>query len=213
MIDVLSGQDAECFTQLFQKMHRLRHRVFKDRLDWSVHSQNGLERDEFDIPDAYYLLAFDEAEELVGTWRMLPTVKAYMLRDVFPQLLDGQPAPEGPTIWEGSRFAVDCGYNGRQGLGALHHITAQIFCAVVEFCLAKGIDEVVTVYDTRVSRLLQRIGCHHTWRTPMKRVGNTVAMAGRFDANERVLDVIRRVNNIEGSVIRSAPWDPIPIAA
>src|SRR3546814_1044806 len=27
----------------------------------------------------------------------------YMLRDVFPQLLDGLPPPCGPRIWEGSR--------------------------------------------------------------------------------------------------------------
>src|SRR3546814_13625445 len=70
---------------------------------------------------------------VVGTWRMLPTTGPYMLRDVFPQLLDGLPPPCGPRIWEGSRFAVDCDYDGsKTSLAALNRTTAEIFCAVVE---------------------------------------------------------------------------------
>src|SRR3546814_12561947 len=123
---------------------------------------------------------------------MLPTTGPYMLRDVFPQLLDGLPPPCGPRIWEGSRFAVDCDYDGsKTSLAALNRTTAETFCAVVELSLALGAEEVVTVYDARIARLLRALGVTTTWRsTPLQR-GSPLAMAGRLHSSADVLDSIR----------------------
>jgi len=206
VIDIITKADFRSRTRDFQDMFRLRHRVFKERLNWDVRSQHGLERDCFDDLDPQYIVAFDPTDRLVGTWRMLPTTGPYMLRDVFPILLDGMPAPRRPKTWEGSRLCVDCEYAGRLGLAALSQVTSQIFCAVVEFCIANGYDEVVTVYDARIDRLLPRLGCHPKWRSQQVRIGNTVTMAGRFDANRAVLRKMRGINGIRGSVIRYAPW-------
>lgn len=206
MIDVLDHAEALKQPAIIEAMHRLRYRVFKERLAWNVSTENGLERDRFDDLGPLYLLAIDDHERVVGTWRMLPTTGSYMLRDVFPMLLGGAEPPCDPRTWEGSRFAVDCPYEGRSGLAALNRVTAEIFCAVVEFAMANGIDEVVTVYDMRIARLLARIGCRPKWRGPVVQIGNTRTMAGRFDANAEVLAEIRRKNGIRRSVIRSAPW-------
>lgn len=205
MIDCLTPADWDRKSHQILDMHKLRCRVFKGRLDWEVSDENGYEWDRFDMLDPIYLLAHDENDRLVGTWRMLPTTGPYMLRDVFPVLLDGTPAPCSEKIWEGSRFAVDCDYVGRSGLGAVSRITSEIFCAVVELCLAHGVEEVVTVYDARIARLLPRIGCAPKWRSSIHRIGKTLTMAGRFDINEQVLQRIRDLGGIEGPVIRSAP--------
>ncbi len=150
MIDIVTRADATARAGDFREMFRLRHRVFKERLGWDVQSRNGMERDEFDDINPAYLLAFDREERLVGTWRMLPTTGPYMLRDVFSVLLGGMKAPRHPNICEGSRFAVDCDYLGKSGLAAPSHVTAEIFCAVVEYCIANGYSEIVTVYDARI---------------------------------------------------------------
>lgn len=205
MIDCLTPADWHGRNHLLQDMHQLRCRVFKGRLDWEVSDENGFEWDTFDTLDPIYLLAHDDNDRLVGTWRMLPTTGPYMLRDVFPVLLDGTPAPASPTIWEGSRFAVDCDYVGRSGLGAVSKVTSEIFCAVIELCLAHGVEEVVTVYDARIARLLPRIGCAPKWRSKVHRIGKTLTMAGRFDVNETVLERVRERGGIEGPVIRSLP--------
>ena len=206
MIDVLDHTEAVRQPAVVEAMYRLRYRVFKERLKWSVSTEDGLERDDFDEHQPVYLMAMNDREHLVGTWRMLPTTGSYMLRDVFPMLLGGTEAPCDPSIWEGSRFAIDCQYQGRSGLAALNDVTAEIFCAVVEFAMANGIDEVMTVYDIRIARLLARIGCRPKWRGPIVQIEETRTMAGRFDANADVLAEIRHKNGIQGSVIRTAPW-------
>lgn len=213
MIDIVTKVDTKSRARDFQDMFRLRYRVFRERLNWDVQTRNGMEMDRFDDLDPLYFMAFDHVNRLVGTWRMLPTTGPYMLRDVFPVLLDGMPAPHHPKIWEGSRFAVECEYAGRSSLAALNRTTAEIFCAVVEFCIANEFDEVVTVYDDRIGRLLPRLGCRPTWQSQQIRIGNTVTMAGRFDANPAVLCHMREINGINGTVVRRAPWKVAEYAA
>ena len=213
MIDIVTRADADARAGDFREMFRLRHRVFKERLGWDVQSRNGMERDEFDDMNPAYLLAFDREERLVGTWRMLPTTGPYMLRDVFPVLLGGMKAPRHPNICEGSRFAVDCDYLGKSSLAALSQVTAEIFCAVVEYCIANGYSEIVTVYDARIGRLLPRLGCAPKWQSERIRIGKTIAMAGRFDTNPAALRRIREKCGIEGSVVRHAPWKLAEVAA
>lgn len=206
MIDIVTRAELERRPSDLKAMYRLRGRVFGERLGWDVKIWNGMERDEFDALDPVYLLAFDAIGSLVGTWRFLPTTGPYMLRDVFSQLLDGGPALCDAKAWEGSRFAVDCKQSSRDGLGTPGQITAEIFCAVVEFALALQLKEVVTVYDARVARLLPRIGCDPSWQSRRHRIGKTVTLAGRFDINVKALDRIRDANGITGSVVRTAPW-------
>ena len=93
-------------SELTLGMHRLRGRVFKDRLDWDVSVSNGLEIDQYDTFKPTYLLAL-ERTEVVGCVRLLPTTGRNMLADTFPVLLDGNPAPKATTVWESSRFCVD----------------------------------------------------------------------------------------------------------
>ncbi len=107
MIDVLTKREIGARVMDMEEMHRLRFRVFKERLQWDVHTVSGMERDEFDDLDCIYILAFAETGCLVGTWRMLPTTGPYMLRDVFSDLMEDQALPCDRKIWECSRFAVE----------------------------------------------------------------------------------------------------------
>lgn len=214
MIQCLTTADWATRRHDILEMHRLRCRVFKGRLDWEVGSDNGLEWDRFDMLDPIYILAQDENGRVVGTWRMLPTTGPYMLRDVFPQLLDGLPAPCSPRILEGSRFAVDCEYDGsKAGLAALGRTTGEIFCAVVELSMALGAEEVVTVYDARIARLLPRLGIVPTWRGTPRQIGNTLAMAGRFDVNAEVLATVRERAGIAEPVLTQPVPRPVPALA
>ena len=206
MIDVIMKRDADTRSSDIQEMHRMRYQVFKERMNWDVQTFDRMEFDAYDDMNPVYILAFDGDDKLVGTWRMLPTTGPYMLRDVFPELLDGQPAPCDPRIWECSRFAVQtAGATNRDSLAAFGKATSEIFCGLVEFCLVSDIEQIITVYDMRIGRLLPRIGCAPTWRGRPHRVGNTVTLAGLFDINQGVLSAIREASGITGSVIRQFP--------
>ena len=75
---------------------------------------------------------------------------------MFPFLLDGTAAPRDAAIWEMSRFAVDRSPVSRVGPNGICRFTNELFCGLTEFCLSRGIREVVQVYDIRVARILPR---------------------------------------------------------
>lgn len=213
MIEAISAIQAPQFPIEVDAMFRLRHRVFVDRLNWVEASPDGRERDYFDDLNPIYLLARGADDTLLGTWRLLPTTGPYMLRDVFSELLDGEAAPTHTSVWETSRFAVDADLHGKVGLDAVNLATRELFCGLIELCLDFGISEVITAYDVHIARLLPRIGCHPNWRSQTRRIGNTIALAGRFDINEAVLQAVREKAGIHGPVLRSRLFDPIQKAA
>src|SRR5438874_2340457 len=57
--------------ELAMGMHRLRGRVFKERLDWDVSVAGGLEIDQYDSFKPTYLLALEQSD-VVGCVRLLP---------------------------------------------------------------------------------------------------------------------------------------------
>jgi acyl homoserine lactone synthase len=138
-------------------MYRLRHEVFHDRLGWEVTTDNGMEHDEFDRADPIYMLAKGDEDEVLGCWRLLPTTGPNMLRDTFPQLLHGQPAPQRSDVWELSRFAVTVPKHQSTGFG-FSEIPVKMMQAVVRFAQHNGIKRYVTVTTVAVERLLRHLG-------------------------------------------------------
>ena len=199
MIEVVTPDLYSVYAAELRQMFEQRCRVFKQRMGWKVLERGGEERDSFDDYFPIYLLAFDARRSLMGSWRFLPTTGPYMLRDVFPQLLDGAKPPYHPLIWEGSRFAVE-------GRGARGRISSELLCAVTETCIAYGIRELITVYDARMERLLPRLGCPPKWQSPPVQIGGELTFTGRFDMNHETLNSLRAVAGIKGSVIRNAPF-------
>src|SRR5258708_27430089 len=95
------------FVDDLAEMHRLRYRVFKERLGWDVQVSGGMEIDEFDALHPAYLLQRGSDDRLPGCGRPLPSAGPHILRDTFPALLSRRPPPPSPEICESSRFALD----------------------------------------------------------------------------------------------------------
>ena len=114
-----------------EAMFRLRYEVFHEKLGWEVQVTNGMERDHFDdLPDVTYIMGKGEGGTVDACWRLLPSTGPYMLKDTFPELLHGQPAPQAADVWELSRFAVatiDAAVAGdvKPALAALSDVTRQ----------------------------------------------------------------------------------------
>ena len=71
---------------LIAGMHRLRYRVFKERLGWDVSVVGDKEIDAFDGLGPTYLLVVTDSRKVVGSARLLPTNGPNMLADTFPEL-------------------------------------------------------------------------------------------------------------------------------
>ena len=132
-----------------------------------------------------------------------------MLRDTFPMLLDGASAPGSPTIWESSRFALDIDTNAPKAAHGLASATYELFVAMIEFGLLRRLNEIVTVTDTRMERILRRAG----W--PLRRIGtphslgNIPAVAGYLNVSAESLVRVRSAGGLQGPVL----WAPVALDA
>lgn len=155
------------------EMHTLRAKVFRGRLGWEVPVLSGMEIDGYDALEPRYMLMRD-GEALRGCWRLLPTEGPYMLKDSFPQLLDGQEAPSDPHIWELSRFALETG--GGPGYG-FSDMTMESIAAVIRHAHEQGLHRYVTVTTVAIERMLRRAGVVITRIGAPQRVGIETAVA------------------------------------
>jgi acyl homoserine lactone synthase len=164
-------------------MFRLRHEVFKERLDWEVGTTAGKERDMFDDLDPVYIVC-EHQGDVLGSWRLLPTTGPYMLKDVFPELLYGQPAPQAPDVWEISRFAVSKRVVGNESLGTIKMVTNLLLDQLFTFATRRQISRIVAVADVRFERILKRAGLlTQRYGAPMQ-IGVTKAISGYADVSE-----------------------------
>lgn len=163
-------------------MHRLRTRVFKERMGWEVPILSGMEIDGYDAIDPYYMVIRGEGSAVCGCWRMLPTEGPYMLKDTFPELLHGAPAPEAKNVWELSRFAIET--DGPQGFG-FAGLALDAMREIVRFGDERGITNYVTVTTTAIERLLRRAGIEITRYGAPIRIGVENAIALDIDIGEK----------------------------
>lgn len=192
------------FADDLQEMHRLRHRVFRERLEWDVSGSGGYEVDSFDTLGSHYLLLRAQSGRLDGCVRLLPTTGPNMLRDNFSMLLKGGQAPEDPRIWESSRFALDVPPSApKEGGVALG--TYELFAGMIEFGLSRNLHSIVTVTDLRIERILRRAGWPLERLSDPVTIGNTRAIAGYLEISSDSLAMIRSNGRLKGPVL----WAPV----
>jgi acyl homoserine lactone synthase len=98
MIQLITPNCYGAFMNERAEMHRLRYRIFKERLGWDVQVSGDMEIDEFDACRPVYLLQKDGDGRPQGCVRLLPTNGPTMLRDTFAVLLDGEAIFDGSVV-------------------------------------------------------------------------------------------------------------------
>ena len=137
----------------------------------------------FDDLDPVYIVC-EHAGEVLGSWRLLPTIRPYMLKDVFPELLYGALAPEAPDVWEISRFAVSRRVASNESLGTINTVTSLLLDQLFTFAARRSIRRIVAVADVRFERVLKRAGLRtHRYGAPLQ-IGVTRAISGYADVSE-----------------------------
>ena len=163
---------------VLDRMYKLRHTVFAERLKWTSLNNSQREIDLYDVINPVYLICRDTAGEVVGCWRLLPTTGPYMLKDIFSHLLWGTPPPEQSDVWEISRFAIDPQWRDYDSLGAVGSVVGQMLLDLFDFSESNGITRIVAASDIRFDRILKRAGLTTTHYGPAVRMENSYAVAG-----------------------------------
>src|SRR5690606_28357064 len=116
-----------------------RKRVFVDLLRWDVPHDDVSERDQFDGPEAEYLI-FADGDDHIASLRLLRTDRPHLLGSVFPELVEGE-VPRGPDIREISRFCISPRHRGPVRLQARRLLAT----ALTEYALLSGLSAYTAV--------------------------------------------------------------------
>ena len=135
-----------------------------------------MEHDKFDQMNPLYTLARGTDDEVEGCTRLLPTVGPYMLKDVFPQLLEGRPAPQQRDVWELSRFALAEGKSDSSGFG-MGSIPMGMLATAARFAQANGICRYVFATTVMLERMLRHRGLHIERLGLPMRIGRVMSVA------------------------------------
>lgn len=116
-------------------MFAARKRVFIDILHWDLPVLDGrFELDQFDTPDAEYLILTGSDGKHRASARLLPSERPHILGDLYPHLCEAG-VPRGETIREISRFCVDPG----QSPDTRRIARDELVSALADYALSHGI--------------------------------------------------------------------------
>lgn len=178
-VEIVGGTPGTLSPELFEGIARYRHKVFVETLGWELPARAGLELDEFDRADTLYLAAREHDGRLVGTARLMPTDRPYLLGEIFPQLMGGAQPPRRADVWELSRFAaVDFEQAGAHPMRQFSSpITLHLLSEVLRLASNNGVQRLITVSPLGVERLLRRAGCAAHRAAPPVIVGGQLLFA------------------------------------
>lgn len=202
MIKILNGKHKQTQQAALADMFRLRKKVFHDLLKWDVLVQGDFEMDHYDDANPIYVMSYDDATgRLRGALRLLPTLGPNMLDDTFPVLLDSQPEIRSASIWESSRFCIDPEISLDRSSNQVSVAAAELMCGVGELGLASNLSHIVTVTDVFLERMFRRMGCPGERIGAPHKIGSVHAVAIAWEVNHDLLDRMKQVATISGSLL------------
>jgi acyl homoserine lactone synthase len=196
--------DRHCFGEFVDEiaeMHRLRYRVFKQRLNWDVTVSGDMEIDEYDALQPVYLLYCGSGGKVEGCVRLLPTTGPNMLRNTFPALLGSLAPPESPAIWEISRFSLEIDSIAQKTDRGLSQATYELLAGICEFGNTRDLKCFAAVTDVLLERVLRRAGV--PWRRihNAQRIGNSIAVAGFAENSMKLMDHLCAIGGLRRPVL------------
>jgi N-acyl-L-homoserine lactone synthetase len=193
---VQTGQFGK--TKSLIEMHRVRKFIFKDRMQWNVDiTQDGLEIDDYDLPETVYLLARNTQNNISGVWRILSSESPSMIRNIWPEFLNDFHYPINNRVWEASRFGV-FGYEdgSREHIRQVNQITATLICGLIQACILADISHIYTLYNPQVGRSVRKIGFIPEKVSQELLVDGKPSIVGCFRMDEEALNRVQKLTGI-----------------
>ncbi len=139
---------TESNPDLARRMFDFRTELFVKELGWSLPMEGGVERDQFDTPDAVYC-ALLGGDEFIGCFRAIRCDRPYLAKTVFPHLATEKPYPNAPDSTEISRLGVKPGHQAASLL---------LYSLMIRFGVYANFSRLVALVELSHERLLNKIG-------------------------------------------------------
>lgn len=175
-------------------MFEARKRVFVDLLRWNVPVLDGkFEIDQYDLPDAQYLVLADEHQNHRASARLLLTDGPHILAELFPCLCE-ESLPSGASIREITRFCIEPALSRNERRRARD----QLITALVEHALRAGITHYVAVAEVGWFKQISNFG----WKC------RPLGPAQKTDGQFLVALQLEIDSNTSRDLARSGMWCP-----
>jgi acyl-homoserine lactone synthase len=194
MIRVIDHANRLRYRDTLDRQFRFRHEIFVRERGWTDFDQDGkYEVDQYDNEKTIYHVALDDSENVIGCFRLYPTLAPHMISEIFPHLLDG-PMIERPDVMEITRISV--ARDKRHG-----NTYYELLTGLQEYGLQQGLSAVTAVIRLFRMPVVQTAGFKvHPLGLPQEIDGETL-VAVQFDIDEESLERIRRTANVNGPVL------------
>lgn len=175
---LVSPENRLFFEKELQEFFFARYRVFVQKMGWDLKTYETYEMDQYDTPEAHYILITGYKDEVIGGMRLVSCEKPYMAEEIFKkEVWNPENLPHDSINYECSRFFIDhdaledfleneVRHHQVKFMDARKCIVYRMFQVLMEFGLSKNLKSFITVTEVRIERLLEIAG----WK--IKRLGD-----------------------------------------
>ncbi|MCE2716015.1 MAG: acyl-homoserine-lactone synthase [Pseudomonadota bacterium] len=156
MVYLITPNDYATHREDLDAMYRLRHKVFFEKLNWQVKSQDGMEKDEYDENYTYYLIYKDKNNVVRGCHRYIPMNNPCMFDGPFEFAFPDLKKYKNAKYWEASRLAVDFNFDAEYTKDDAKNVCVRIFAASVLLGLDADVKGFITLSYPSVIKIVSR---------------------------------------------------------
>jgi N-acyl-L-homoserine lactone synthetase len=190
------------FGGLLAQQFRLRYQMLVDAQYWEVGRFQGMEYDQYDTPAATYLVWQDKDGIVRGSVRTVPTDRPYMLKDLWPEIVQKIPLPQSLSTWEATRFCVDRTLPKELRQRVKH----ELVCAFLEFGLKNDIRQMIGVMPPKLWKsCFTESGWDIDFLGPETQAGTDIIIAGLMPISLDMLRKVRETTGVSHPVLLTAP--------
>lgn len=203
MIYCVNHKTLRYFADAFVSHFQLRYRSFVDGQYWNLSRYQGMEYDQYDTLAASYLCWQDSDGVVRGSVRVVPTDRPYMIKDLWPELIENRPLPDSLSVWEATRFCIDRSVSPELRSRIKH----ELVLAFIEFGLRNDIKEMVGIMPPKLwQNVFVKSGWDITYLGKEKDLGKDgIIVAGLMPISLAVLEKVRATTGISQPVLLVEP--------
>ena len=166
-----------------RSMFEARKRVFVDLLKWDVPVLDGrFEVDQFDTPEAVYLVLADESANHQASARLLRTDRSHILGQLFPALCERN-IPSGLQTREITRFCIDPALCRKERRRTRNELVS----ALVDHALRWNINDYTAVANMQWFRQISRFGWKCRALGPQRLIGTELLIALHIEIDDQTI--------------------------
>lgn len=211
MISCINHKTMHHFGAAYVSQFHLRYKLLVDGQYWNLSRFQGMEYDQYDTPASTYLVWQDDKGNVRGSVRVVPTDRPYMIRDIWPELIENCPLPESLSVWEATRFCVDSALPREQRQRIKH----ELVLAFLEFGLKNDIREMIGIMPPKLwQSVFVKSGWDIAYLGPQKDLGKDgLIIAGSMPVSLAILEKVRQTTGITEPVLAMGPQEQPAIGA